>query len=39
MGTAIAVRTDFSSQKLRRLAPRVKFVAQAQITEFGGGRW
>jgi aldehyde dehydrogenase (NAD+) len=24
MGTAIAVRTDFSSQKLRRLATRVK---------------
>ena len=30
MGTAIAVRTDFSSQKLRRLATRVKDAAQAR---------
>ena len=30
MGTAIAVRTDFSSQKLRRLATRVKNAAQAR---------
>src|SRR6476469_2789103 len=30
METAIAVRTDFSSQKLRRLATRVKNAAQAR---------
>src|SRR5580693_8680811 len=30
MGTAIAVRTDFSSQKLRLLATRVKDAAQAR---------
>ena len=30
MGTAIAVRTDFSSQKLRRLATRVRNAAQAR---------
>jgi hypothetical protein len=30
MGAAIAVRTDFSSQKLRRLATRVKDAAQAR---------
>jgi transposase len=30
MGTAIAVRTDFSSQELRRLATRVKDAAQAR---------
>jgi transposase len=30
VGTAIAVRTDFSSQKLRRLATRVKDAAQAR---------
>ena len=30
MGTAIAVRTDFSSQKLRRLAARVRVAAQAR---------
>jgi Helix-turn-helix domain len=30
MGTAIAVRTGFSSQKLRRLATRVKDAAQAR---------
>ena len=30
MGRAIAVRTDYSSQKLRRLATRVKDVAQAR---------
>src|ERR1700734_674014 len=30
MGTAIAVRTDFWSQKLRRLATRVKNAAQAR---------
>ena len=30
MGTAIAVRTDFSSQKLRRLATRVKNAAEAR---------
>src|SRR4029079_3953889 len=30
MGTAIAVRADFSSQELRRLATRVKDAAQAR---------
>ena len=30
MGTAIAVRADFSSQKLRRLATRVRDAAQAR---------
>ena len=30
MGTAIAVRTDFSSRELRRLATRVKDAAQAR---------
>jgi len=30
MGTAIAVRTDYSSQELRRLAARVKDAAQAR---------
>jgi transposase len=30
MGRAIAVRTDYSSQELRRLATRVKDVAQAR---------
>ena len=30
MGTAIAVRADFSSQKLRRLAMRVRNAAQAR---------
>ena len=30
MGTAIAVRADFSSQKLRRLATRVRNAAQAR---------
>jgi hypothetical protein len=29
-GTAIAVRADFSSQKLRRLATRVRDAAQAR---------
>src|SRR4029078_12765763 len=30
MGTAVAVRADFSSQKLRRLATRVRNAAQAR---------
>lgn len=30
MGTAIAVRTDYSSQELRRLAARVKDAGQAR---------
>src|SRR6185369_15135922 len=30
MGTAVAVRADFSSQKLRRLATRVRDAAQAR---------
>src|SRR3990172_4938066 len=30
MGTAIAVRTDYSSKELRRLATRVKDAAQAR---------
>jgi hypothetical protein len=30
MGTAIALRTDFSSRELRRLATRVKDAAQAR---------